>query len=239
MLLQSDIRFNSGNLPSGTSWTLAPYTGYTSSQIGTFSFPIVALHELLHGVGLKHYNGVLGIMNDAYPNSGTVGYLHETTPHGDDTEGLRFLYGGGPNGRDLVASRFKNVGGASTLANILRQEPFGQIVNSMQRGQDYRIEYSIENNGSQTENNVLTGFYASTDGYITSSDIFLGSVAWNMPKGSHVQSHVTVTIPTTIPPGNYFIGYVVDSNNNVSESNEENNRVHHLSADTNGSILIF
>jgi len=142
---------------------------------------------VLHGLGLKHTNNKLATMNSAYPNSGTIGFLHEALPHGDDTAGLRFLYGGGPAGNDLVAS----------------------------------------------------GFYASTDGYITTSDYYLGAVYWNMPSGSNVQSSVTVNVPTSIPSGSYYIGYVVDSNSNVNESDEENNRAQHFSGDTNGVINIF
>ena len=236
---ESDIRFNSGNLPAGRSWTLAPFTGYTPSQINTYSFHIVALHEVLHGLGLKHTNNKLATMNSAYPNSGTIGFLHEALPHGDDTAGLRFLYGGGPAGNDLVASRFKNGGGASTQPNRIRRASNNTITNSMQKGVSYKIEYSIENNGSSNKNNVKTGFYASTDGYITTSDYYLGAVYWNMPSGSNVQSSVTVNVPTSIPSGSYYIGYVVDSNSNVNESDEENNRAQHFSGDTNGVINIF
>ena len=213
---EADIRFN-----SNISWTNSAFTG---ANFGSpFSLALVALHEFGHGLGLNHYNNTPATMNAFYPNGGSLG-RNTVGLHGDDTAGLRWLYGGGSGGNDLFATKFKNAG--ATMERNLIRTTGGSITTSLNKGTSYQIDYSLQNKGSNRNNNVITRLYASTNAFISTSDYYLGQISWSMPAGSHVESNVTVNIPNSIPSGQYYIGYVVDSNRQVSESNESNNQTY-------------
>ena len=85
------------------------------------------------------------------------------------------------------------------------------------------IEYTFSNQGTATQT-FNTGFYLSTDSYISSADTQLG-----MNTGAWAGTGVTatysrsLTIPTWIAPGYYYLGFKVDPLNYVSENNEGNN----------------
>ena len=84
----------------------------------------------------------------------------------------------------------------------------------------------VVNNGSITSGNSRIGYYLSTDLNFTTGDQFIGS-----KQISSLAPGQTITIdPLTInvehlgiPSGSYFVGYIIDDENKVAESNENNN----------------
>lgn len=68
------------------------------------------------------------------------------------------------------------------------------------------------------------GIYLSTDSIITTDDILIGTrpVA-ALTAGTSWIANTSVTIPTDLPPGNYYLGTIADYNNIEVESVETNN----------------
>jgi subtilase family serine protease len=53
-----------------------------------------------------------------------------------------------------------------------------------------------------------------------------------MPAGSFASATKSITIPSSLAPGTYYVGYLVDPYNSVAESDESNNQVALLSSIT-------
>ena len=87
--------------------------------------------------------------------------------------------------------------------------------------------WTVKNQGMAAVGFFSNGYYLSTDGIITSSDIFLDSNNnTELAAGaSYNWAAKAVTIPPGTAPGSYYIGILVDRSNSVAESNEENNYV--------------
>jgi hypothetical protein len=205
---ETDVAFNT---------SLAWNTGaFNYANLGSpYDFEGVALHELGHVQGLNHEDRWMATMNSYYPNSGPLGYYKENDPLADDRWGVRQLYPDGTTEVDVAGSAFKHTGtGTSGLVGS---------PTSAARGSNVTIEYTFSNQGTATQS-FNTGFYLSTDAYISAADIQLGMNygAW---AGSGVTATFsrTLTIPTWVAPGWYYLGFKVDPLNYVVENNESNN----------------
>src|SRR5207253_11373217 len=88
--------------------------------------------------------------------------------------------------------------------------------------------WTIKNQGTaSTGVGFNNGFYLSIDSVITASDTYItGNSNAALAAGATFNwGGPTLTIPTGITPGNYYIGILVDRDNAVCESNEVNNYV--------------
>ena len=95
---------------------------------------------------------------------------------------------------------------------------------SADAGESKSISTRIKNDGDSSSGSFRWGLYLSTDTTITTSDIQLDY--WtqsSISSGSTRSSTKTVTIPSTITGGYYYVGMIVDINGQVSESDENNN----------------
>ncbi len=95
---------------------------------------------------------------------------------------------------------------------------------SAAKGGTVTLYYDVDNLGSGAAGASTTGIYLSTDSTITTSDTLLTTDAVaSIASGWWSSESVTITIPTTLATGSYYIGAVADYNNAVAESNETNN----------------
>ena len=93
--------------------------------------------------------------------------------------------------------------------------------------------WTVRNQGTGDANapggSFENGFYLSTDPVITATDVLLGENTNTnsvLPAGGEfVWGGPTLVIPEGTPPGNYYIGILVDRDNLVGESDEGNNYV--------------
>jgi len=206
---ETDMAFNTRVL-----WSLGPLNyGNLGSPI---SFESVALHELGHALGLGHEDRRLATMNSYYPNSGPLGHYKEWDPLGDDRLGARYLYPDGTTETDVAGSVFRWVGSGSSGLVYAPQ--------TARRGDTVTLQYTVQNL-STSARNFDAGFYLSTNDYISTSDTLLGTSGFSAPAGSYGTFYRTLTIPTNIAPGAYWLGFLVDRNNAISESNEYNNNM--------------
>lgn len=66
-------------------------------------------------------------------------------------------------------------------------------------------------------------YYASKDTTITSTDPLLGELGYSSLNYPGVMLAVTIQVPSNLPCGEYYVGWIIDADNQVAESNESNN----------------
>ncbi len=95
---------------------------------------------------------------------------------------------------------------------------------SADAGDSKSISTRIKNEGDSSSGSFRWGLYLSTDTTITTSDIQLDTWSQSsISSGSSRSSTKSVTIPSSITGGYYYVGMIVDINGQVSESDESNN----------------
>ncbi len=86
------------------------------------------------------------------------------------------------------------------------------------------ISYTINNTGTLASTASTTGIYLSPDSTITSADTRIASIATaSIATGGQVAQGTTLTFPTNLTPGTYYLGALADYAGQVGESNESNN----------------
>jgi len=207
-IIETDIGFN-----LNYSWSTDPFN-YDSPD-APYSFEGVALHELGHALGLNHEDRWVATLNSFYPDGGPSGHAKEWDPLADDRAGVRFLYPDATTEIDVAASVFKQSGaGSSTLVSS---------PTIATRGSSATMELTFHNfSTSQLTFNI--GFYLSSNDIISTADRLLGSNtgAWADPGVSLTFSR-TVTIPASVAPGRYWLGFILDHDRRHTENHEGNN----------------
>jgi hypothetical protein len=209
-LTDVDIAFNA-NVP----WSMAPYD-YANPNGAPFNFEGTALHELGHTVGLLHEDDGLATMNTFYPHGGPLSSTKEWNPFGDDRQTDRALYPSinGAVEVDLAASPLKPTEpGQSTLVSSPAEANPGQLVD---------VEFTLANLGSLPQT-VTVAFYLSRDAQIGVGDIELGRASIPAEAGATDTYEATLRILAGTPARTYFLGFVVDPERVLLESNERNN----------------
>lgn len=88
------------------------------------------------------------------------------------------------------------------------------------------VSFEIENDGGRTNEAIDIDFYASDNTYISSYDELLGSTtipAMDADSSTSVRT-VTLNLPDHFKAtDDFFLGMVIDPNNDIRESNETNN----------------
>lgn len=99
--------------------------------------------------------------------------------------------------------------------------------NPIVAGDNVTVQVSQNYSGSQTSSvlaDPTVSYYLSTDCNLSSEDILLGSDQSNIGSDNttSVESSI-VTIPNATSAGSYYILFVADANNDISESDENDN----------------
>ena len=96
---------------------------------------------------------------------------------------------------------------------------------SVVAGELLRVDYHRSNSGDKDSGSFSHGFYLSKDEIITTSDtqlIYFTSAS--MSAGASERSYYELIIPDNTIPGIYYLGYILDFNKQIEESDETNNR---------------
>nr|MDJ0901198.1 CARDB domain-containing protein [Xenococcus sp. MO_188.B8] len=102
-------------------------------------------------------------------------------------------------------------------------------VSTYQPGQNLTIDYAIRNDGlGYLSQDFNLDFYVSTDPDINTNDIYIGSQRYvnDLGAGDHARGTVDFILPDNFPTinnGRYYVGFMIDSDNEVPENNEFNN----------------
>lgn len=208
-----DIVFNPAKAWDFSTAPSSPLTPYSP-----YSLTMVAIHEMGHAMGLQHYNSVLDTMNSVYPNGGTLGAANAILPLSDAVLGDRFLYGICCPERDVFVSLYQPTDPGSS--NWIQPAPISY------RGKPFSLLFSVGNRGTQTATTSVD-FYLSADRTITPADLYLGSSNMSMEAGATANLSATFSpgLPIALTPGWYYVGYLIDPLNNLSEVDETNNSV--------------
>jgi plastocyanin len=100
------------------------------------------------------------------------------------------------------------------------------VPNAFGAGASLAIETVVRNNGNAASDPYTVSYHASTDATITAQDPLLGSVEADALGAGAMNNHEdTVTIPTDLAAGDYFIGARLgvdddDANNNAASDPE-------------------
>ncbi|MCA8980016.1 MAG: hypothetical protein H6831_16720 [Planctomycetes bacterium] len=91
-------------------------------------------------------------------------------------------------------------------------------------GGDLSIDDVVRNGGELASGSTRVAFYLSTDEEIDATDTLLGvrTVA-GLAVEAESSGSTTVSLPTSLAAGTYWLGAIVDDLDTVSESDEENN----------------
>ncbi|MBN1507440.1 MAG: hypothetical protein JW955_11370 [Sedimentisphaerales bacterium] len=91
-------------------------------------------------------------------------------------------------------------------------------------GQPFEIETQILNRGGYRCRAFHVDYYASADTSITTSDCLLGRQDYSsIEAGGASGLPWSVAFPATVPNGTYYIGWIIDADNQVQETDESNN----------------
>lgn len=111
-------------------------------------------------------------------------------------------------------------GGPDLVVDLVTADPTGTV------GGNINVSATIRNQGVAGAGAFRAGFYYSTDATITTADVFSGSIcnfAAGMGAGNSTICAGMIGVPGGLPPGQYYVGVVVDDQLQVGESNESNN----------------
>jgi hypothetical protein len=221
-ILEADIFFNfAAYPPSGWNTDLEPSPSQVQSS---YNFALVAMHQLGHAMGLDHENDLLATMNSEYPFGGPIG-RDSLQPHADDIRGIRAGYGSGVSQNDLAAVPYKSDGSGNS-------SPLASPASTVYRSRSYTFPFTIENRGTTSFSSVTVGFYLTPDRVVTANETYLGSATFSLGVGATTTANVTLNIPTSVTPGTYYFGWIVDPNETVSEGGRVNNGTTYMSAFT-------
>jgi len=158
---------------------------------------------------------VQATMNSFYANGGPLGNNKEVDPLPDDRSGVRALYPDGTTERDVAGSPFRRTG---TGTSGLVSSP-----TSAARGSTVTIGYTFGNLGTSSAT-FNTGFYLSTNSFISTGDLLLGSNTGASASAGAIGTFTrSLTIPSNVAPGTYYLGFLVDKDGGLAENNEGNN----------------
>lgn len=202
------------------------------------NFEAVALHEFGHVLGLDHRNDVYNVMGDAnthvHRNNGIV-----TAYPGEwgVTRAVE-LYGQKPGAyEDLGIAHWRRSGAYGMYSlhsrTLLHSEDGSSVIELFEADQKFEVDIgakvsldmTLENFGKH-EQEVRIGYYLSNNDNITTQDRFLGSHVRKI--GPNVPTTINspdLTLPSDLAPEHdYWIGAIVDDDQQVAEVAEWNNR---------------
>lgn len=227
---ESDVVFYNGE-PYTTNMATTGLYGYGG---GSRPLQTTAVHELGHAINMHHVNTEYNIMGQDYYHLHANGGLGRSYLGEDAADGAILLYGS--NGRqDLSLVHWKWIGssgqysthGHTKLYSSAGVELPGALVAGETRfnvsaGQTIQVELTAENNGASSQNAQI-GFYLSTNNAIATSDTLITTQARTVTRDNVDTYRATITLPSGLPTGNYWVGAIIDNNNAVSEYAEDNN----------------
>jgi hypothetical protein len=85
------------------------------------------------------------------------------------------------------------------------------------------LQFTFSNQSTATKTFNI-GFYLSSNNFISTTDRLLGTNygAWGSTGFIGTFSR-TLYIPTTVTPGTYYLGFLIDPSNAMAEADEGNN----------------
>jgi hypothetical protein len=116
-----------------------------------------------------------------------------------------------------------------TLDDITTNMGFGNPSTTTTAGGYVNLHYTMYNSFATSEPAVVQT-YVSTDPIIDTNDTpnvdapVLGTIFFNaIPANGSMEGTSTLHLPSNLTPGTYYVGVIIDFQNQIAESNENNN----------------
>ena len=227
-----------------------PNVGYSTSETKTNVWPYggawrpfqtTAMHELGHVQGLAHTSNTYSIMGQDWDHIHANGSLARAYPGEDAVATSMAGYGKKAGAKhDLGVAHWRRTGSSGGYSAHARTRMFtsggallssftsgGEPVYYVAKGQLIRLEMTYENMGPSTLT-AGVGYYVSTNDYISIYDTYLGAGSVTVgPNSANTTSNTYLYIPSNLQSGKtYWIGAIIDHNNQYSEVSEDNNRTY-------------
>jgi hypothetical protein len=234
-IVEADVVFDPN--PTNTTWTASSYPKSSLTPYGgTFRpFDAGVVHELGHVAGLAHETDEYNVMGEDFTHIYSDGYSAYAYVGEDAAAGLVDIYGYGYN-QDVSVNHWKWVGvlnssNGSSYSDHSRTQMYdssGNVLSSytdagepryrVNRGQAVQVEFTYENSGSYADSNNLYNVQTVTrDFYIStypksgaSGDRWLKADTTMLDRWDTRTARDTVTIPSNLAPGKYYIGVYLD-----------------------------
>lgn len=89
---------------------------------------------------------------------------------------------------------------------------------------NFEVWCKVRNVGTNNPNTFTVSYYASPDTTFSTADYLIGTdVIASLSPTDAADSQWIGVLPNTIPSGEYYIGWIIDANDNIDEFNEINN----------------
>ncbi len=98
----------------------------------------------------------------------------------------------------------------------------GDVPMAVEQGQSLDLAVTIANDG-EVSGQADYALYLSPDANITTADIELGASSVALAEGTVQSTRMVVDVPSSVAPGDYYLGAIVDPSNVVTETDETNN----------------
>lgn len=208
---------------SDTTWTDSTDTDDLNSYGGDARSAITTLiHEMGHALGLLHENGVYNVMGQDWNVLQTNAGVARPYIDADSTAGGTYLYGWDTSLIDVGVAHWKWCGADGEYSEHCRtgvydlaQRPrpvdttSGEPVYTVMPGTMVVVEFTYETLGL-VGGMVPVDFYLSTNDNITTWDDLIGSTSVVAIPAYGETVKTTLTIPSWVTPGDYWIGPIVD-----------------------------
>lgn len=200
------------------------------------SLQTTGAHELGHGLILNHVNTEYNVMGADFEHIHVNGSTARAYIGEDAADGATFIYGNRGGWQDLAVVHWKYSGASGEYSDHTKTVIYnakggilptvnvdGETGFRVNRGDWVQVEFTFENNGSNTQT-ADVGYFLSTNDYISTWDRRITGSSLTLSRDNVFTSSKWFRIPTDITAGrNYWIGAVIDENNSVSEAVEQNN----------------
>ena len=112
------------------------------------------------------------------------------------------------------------------LADLYDKPEYRRLLpTTIQQGKHLQIKAVIGNQGGMASGPFTISIYLSPDDRIGADDYRLTQLSMNIAAGGWMPMSSLIVIPTFLPPGDYYVALVLDSDNEVEEEDENNNTV--------------
>ncbi len=223
---------------SGESWTASTDQDDIYAYGGSGRpFQPMLYHELGHAQGIGHTHDVYSVMgqsdNHLHVNNGIA-----TAYPGEDAVSKSVAIYGQVDGsyEDLGVAHWEHTGfygqyslhGRTSLSSVtgsVYKIDFPDDQYEVEIGQKVKVEITVENFG-KSSHDVRIGYYLSSNSNLTTQDRFLGShVIYVTPNVPATIQSPALTIPSDLQDETeYWIGAIIDDNQQIAEVSEWNNR---------------
>ena len=94
----------------------------------------------------------------------------------------------------------------------------------------FSIYCDVKNEGTATASSFKVNYYASVDSLITTTDYLIGTtIIYDLDPFEYMSADWSGIFPANITDGYYYIGWIIDADNEIDELDESNNIVFDVS----------